>query len=82
MKHIHTRKNIGLSIIVLRNLTIGISVIGARKKIAMLSSGKYKEFFLNTLQVFKSSNVNNYRYKRWFPPIWIIYFESLKNLWE
>ena len=60
MKHIHTRKNIRLSIIVLRNLTIGIAVIGARKKIVMLSSGKYEQFFLTRLKVFNFSNVNAY----------------------
>jgi hypothetical protein len=56
MKQIHTRNNIESWIIELRNLPIRIVIIGARKKVAMLSFGKYKQFFLNTFKVFKFSN--------------------------
>jgi len=45
MKQIHTRKNIKSWIIELRNLPIRIVIIGARKNVAMLSFGKYKQFF-------------------------------------
>ncbi len=60
MKQIHTRKNIESWIIELRNLPIRIVIIGARKKLVMLSSDKYKQFFLNTFKVFKFSKENDF----------------------